>query len=150
MWTNVFNKYLLNYNTYSCFFIGVVIVIFFNIGFGLYCRAHSRAKCFYTTANHIWKVSCESPATVLAMQSRLKESMVAKQSWLLRGTSWWWLPQVILSQAWASVRLGLCKTRPLGSSGRGLGGPLLLTSLKLGHGWESTLLISNILKCLSW
>lgn len=81
--------------------------LFFNIRFDLYCRAHLRAKYFCTTANHIWKVSCESRAIVLAMQSQLKESMVAKQSWLLRGASWWWLPQVILSQAWASVRLGL-------------------------------------------
>ncbi|XDB48836.1 hypothetical protein AB1E18_002418 [Capra hircus] len=51
--------------------------LFFNIRFDLYCRAHLRAKYFCTTANHIWKVSCESRAIVLAMQSQLKESMLS-------------------------------------------------------------------------
>ena len=118
--------------------------LFFNIRFDLYCRAHLRAKYFCTTANHIWKVSCESRAIVLAMQSQLKESMVAKQSWLLRGASWWWLPQVILSQAWASVRLGPWQVTAWGP------GWLLPLSLGLSHGWEGTLLISNVPQCLSW
>lgn len=64
--------------------------------------------------------------------------MVAREPWLVRGVSWWWLPQVMLPQAWASVRLG-----PWQVAAWGPGGPLPLR-LGLSRGWEGTLLISNV------